>query len=186
MFKFKLEPDLPLLTATRIGLWSIDTVIAYEVALRRELALLQISGRPTGFIIDRRSTVAQHRDVAEALRSMVAGLGPLRAHRTAVVTSSGVAKLRARNLGDPDAQVFTSMVLARSWVTGRVDAIRQSEWVHDEPSDADAEGPSVHIHGPSDVDVMLTPTAALETATRISNAAVEALLGQATPSHIAI
>ena len=176
MFKFKLEPELPLLTATRMGVWSIDTAMAYAVALRRELALLQLSGKPTAFIIDIRSTVSLHREVAEALRSMVAGLGPLHADRAAVVAFSGVAKLQARNLGNPNAKVFTSMAQARAWVTGGIAARRPNGTVFDEPSDADAEGLSVHVHGPSNIDVMLTPAAALETAKRISNAAVEALL----------
>lgn len=178
MFKFKLEPEIPLLTATRTGIWSIDTVMAYEAALRRELVSLKLSGRPTSFIIDIRSTVAQHRDVAEALRLMVARLGLLHADRTAVVASSGVAKLQARQVADPTARVFTSMAPAREWVMGKVDAKPPVDTAHDEPSDAEAEGPAVHVHGPADVDVTLTPAAALETAKRISNAAVEVLLSQ--------
>jgi hypothetical protein len=179
LFQFKLEPEIPLLTVTRTGTWSLDTVFSYEVALRRELVELQLSGRPTSFIIDIRSSRAQPLNVAEALRAMVARLGPLHADRTAVVASSGIAKLQARRVADATAQVFTSMVLARDWVTGRVDAAQPPATVHDEPSEAEAEGLAVHVQGPSDVDVTLTPAAALETAKRISNAAVEVLVGAA-------
>lgn len=45
--------------------------------------------------------------------------------------------------------------------------------MHNEPSEADAEGIIVHIHGPADLDVTLTPAAALETAKRIRDAAID-------------
>lgn len=179
MFTFKLETGISLLTVTRRGHWSLDTVAAYEVELRQDLEKLSHSPHPTSFIIDTRASGAQPADVADALRSMVAGLGPLHADRTAVVASSGIAKLQARRVADASAQVFTSMVLARDWVTGRADPARSPAAVYDQPSDAEAEGPTVHVHGPSDVDVMLTPAAALETARRVSNAAVEVLIDAA-------
>lgn len=179
MFQFKLEPDLALLTVTRTGHWSLDTVRSYEAALREKLECLQLSGRSTSFIIDIRSSGAQDRDVAEALRAMVGRLGPLHADRTAVVTSSGIAKLQARRVAEANAQVFTSMVLARDWIMGEVDPTKASATVHDQPSDAEAEGPTVHVQGPSDVDVLLTPAAALETAKRIGNAATEVLIATA-------
>lgn len=176
MFHFKLEPELALLTAKRAGAWSLDTVVAYELALRVELAKLRLLGRPTSFIIDIRSSGAQAPPVAEALRAMVARLGPLHADRTAVVTSSGFAKLQDRRLGNPQAEVFTSMVLARDWVAGKRQPARPAGVAIDEPSVAQAVGPVVHVQGPSDVDVTLTPAAALETARRISDAARNALL----------
>lgn len=52
--------------------------------------------------------------------------------------------------------------------------------VQDEAGSAECEGNVVHVHGPADVDVKLTPRAALETAKRIEDAAVEAIIGQAT------
>jgi hypothetical protein len=54
--------------------------------------------------------------------------------------------------------------------------------VHNEPSEADAAGACVHVHGPSDVDISLTPQAALETAKRIGDAAVEVILEHASLS----
>ena len=38
----------------------------------------------------------------------------------------------------------------------------------------------VHVHGPADVDVSLTPRAALETARRLGEAAVETIVNHAT------
>lgn len=180
MFKFRLDPQISLLIVTRSGLWSIDTVIAYEAALRNALHTLQSVGNPTSCIIDVRLTPAQHRDVAEALRCMVARLGPLQASHTAIVALSGVDKLRAKQAPDPNAQVFDSMLAARRWIRGKMEQARASLSVHDEPSNAEAAGRAVHVHGPCTIDVMLTPTAALETAKRISNAAVEVLLAVAT------
>lgn len=180
MFKLKLNPQISLLTVTRTGLWSIDTVVAYETALRNALFTLQSVGRPTSCIIDVRSTPAPHRDVAEALRCMVARLGPLQARHTAIVVLSGVEKLRAKQAPDPNARVFDTMLAARRWIRAKTDHARASVAVHDEPSNADAAGRAVHVHGPCTIDVMLTPTAALETAKRISNAAVEVLLAVAT------
>ena len=62
--------------------------------------------------------------------------------------------------------------------------------IHDEPSDVEAQGETVHLLGPSDVDLSMTPRAALETAKRLGEAAVDALLDQAAhhdappdPSH---
>ena len=52
--------------------------------------------------------------------------------------------------------------------------------VYNEPSDVEAEGTVVHVQGPSDADISLTPKAALETAQRLSDAAVEALLHEAS------
>lgn len=176
MFEFKLEREIQLLTAIRTGLWSLDTVGKYEVALRRELAALHQCGPATSFIIDIRSTGAQPKDVAEALRTMVQGLGPLGAKRTAVVTKAGIAKLQARRVADDTTEVFTSMVLARDWVMGG-DQTARGNVVHDVPSDAEAEGQTVHVQGPSDVDVSMTPSAALETAKRIEDAAIEVLVG---------
>ena len=54
--------------------------------------------------------------------------------------------------------------------------------VHDVPSQADPAGVCVRIHGPSNVDINLTPQAALETAKRIGDAAVEVILEHATLS----
>lgn len=79
MFTFKLEPEVPLLTVTRTGLWSLDTVDAYEAALRSELTKLHEAGGSTSFIIDIRLSGTQPKDVADALRAMVARLGPLQA-----------------------------------------------------------------------------------------------------------
>ena len=176
MFKFKFEPDISLLTVVRKGNWSLGTVRSYETSLRRELLKLNLLKRPTSFIIDIRSSGAQTREVAEALRAMVARLGNLHADRTAVVTASGLAKLQAKRVADDMAEVFTSMVLARDWVTGRVGRAPAIGTVYDVPSDAEAEVGLVHIQGPDGVDVMLTAAAALETGRRIDRAAVEALL----------
>jgi hypothetical protein len=52
--------------------------------------------------------------------------------------------------------------------------------VHNEPSNVEAEGTVVHLHGPSNADISLTPKAALETARRLGDAAVEALLDEAS------
>lgn len=183
MYQFNLEPDLPLLTVTRRGFWSLDTVKAYEADLRNELAKLHGSGRPTSFIIDIRSTGAQAKNVAAALQAMVNRLGSLNADRTAVVTSSGIAKLQAKRVANDNAEVFTSMVLARDWVLGIAKPPAVPEIVHDAPSDADAEVGSVHVHGPSDVDVTFTPAAAIETAKRISNAAIEVLVAESKASQ---
>ncbi|MGY2733812.1 hypothetical protein [Sphingomonas sp. UYP23] len=176
MFRFKFEPDISLLTATRSGLWSLETVRAYEASLRIELAKLGVTARPTAFIIDIRSSGAQEKSVAEALRRMVAGLGHLNADRTVVVTSSGIAKLEATRVADANARVFTSMVLARDWALGTTNPRLVGPPVHDAPSNAEVEGSVVHVLGPDSVDVMLTPAAALETAKRIGAAAEEALL----------
>ncbi len=176
LFQFKLEPNISLLTVTRTGAWSLDTVVSYEAALRMEMAKLHLAGRPTSFIIDIRSSGAQPSNVAEALRLMVARLGTLHANRTAVVTTSGVAKLQAKRVADPDAQIFTSMTLARDWIMSEIDPASVTGTVYDVPSAVEAEGPSIHIHGPSDVDIVLTPAAALETAKRIGDAAVEILI----------
>lgn len=54
--------------------------------------------------------------------------------------------------------------------------------IHNVPSEADAEGACVHVHGPSDLDISLTPQAALETAKRIGDAAVEVILEHASLS----
>jgi hypothetical protein len=179
LFVFALEPEIGLLTATRTGFWSLLTVAAYELALRRELTVLQKYGPRTAFIIDIRSTGAQPKEVADALRAMVGRLGPLDAKRTAVVTASGIAKLQARRVADPNSKVFTSLVLARDWALGRCRADPSESVVYDEASDAEAEGRSVHVHGPSDLEINLTPRAALETAKRIGDAAIEALLERA-------
>lgn len=182
VFQFKLESDIPLLTVTRTGVWSLSTVTSYEAALRHELVKLHLSGRPTSFIIDVRSSGAQAYNVAEALRTMVAGLGHLNASRTAVVTSSGLAKLEAKRVADNNAKVFTSMVLARDWVTSKGGPAPVSQAAHNVPSEVEAEGTLVHVHGPSGVDVTFTPAAALETAKRIGNVAVEVLGETATAS----
>jgi hypothetical protein len=52
--------------------------------------------------------------------------------------------------------------------------------VHNQPGTATSEGDVVHLSGPSDVDVTLTPTAALETAKRLEDAAIDALVGMAS------
>ncbi|TPG42605.1 hypothetical protein EAH79_01630 [Sphingomonas koreensis] len=177
MFEFKLEREIPLLTVTRTGIWSLETVAEYEPALRRELAALHRWGSSTAFIIDIRFTGAQPSEVAEALRAMVGRLGELHATRTAVVSDAGVAKLQARRVADASAQVFTSMVMARDWAMRRGEPTVSGNVVYNEPSDVETEGHTVRVHGPSDVDVSMTPGAALETAKRIGDAALEALLG---------
>lgn len=54
-----------------------------------------------------------------------------------------------------------------------------SRTIHNVPSEVDAEGAVVHVHGPSDTDISMTPAAALETAKRLGDAAVEAILDAA-------
>ncbi len=49
--------------------------------------------------------------------------------------------------------------------------------VHDNPSAVEARADGVHVEGPDDVSVVLTPRAALETARRLGDAAVEMLIG---------
>jgi hypothetical protein len=179
LFKFALEPEIPLLTVIRKGLWSLETVAEYEPALRRELAGLHRWSQSTAFIIDIRSTGPQTKAVADALRAMVGRLGSLHATRTAVVSDAGIAKLQARRVADATAQVFTSMVMARDWVMRRGEQTASGNVVYNEASDAEAEGHTVRVHGPSDCDVSMTPGAALETAKRIGDAAIEALVGTA-------
>ncbi len=176
IFQFKLEPALSLLTVVRTGFWAIDDVLSYEIALRRELTQLNLSDRPTSAIIDTRQSGPQAKDVAEALRAMVRGLGHLNADRTAIIVSSGVAKLQAMRVTDNDAKVFTSMVLARDWVTGGMPAKPQTRLAINAPISAKVEGNVVHISGAADVDITLTPAAALETAKRIGGAALEVLV----------
>lgn len=50
--------------------------------------------------------------------------------------------------------------------------------VYDEPSKAEASHGLVSVTGPDNVDVVMTPKAALRTAERISSAAVEAIVEQ--------
>lgn len=187
MYQFELEADIALLTVTRTGLWSLDMVARYEAALRVELAKLRQGdpgrGGATSFIIDIRSSGPQSVAVADALRAMVAGLGPLHADRTAVVTTNGVAKLQARRVASADAQIFTSMELARDWVLRDADPA-PAKVVQTVPSEAEAEGPAVHVHGPNGVDILFTPSAALKTSRRIADAATDALMGEAKEARM--
>lgn len=51
--------------------------------------------------------------------------------------------------------------------------------VQDEASEVAAGDNAVHVQGPADVDVSLTPRAALETARRLGDAAVESIINSA-------
>lgn len=51
--------------------------------------------------------------------------------------------------------------------------------VQDEASQVEAGDNAVHVQGPADVDVSLTPRAALETARRLGEAAVESIINNA-------
>lgn len=179
MFDFKLEPGIPLLTVTRTGQWSVATVAAHEMAFRQELVQLHRSGKTTGLIVDIGATWMQARDVAWALRRMELRLGDLRPDRIAVVSSFGASRLHARHLKEPDTHIFASMEFARAWIISKADETAYPGEVHDQASHAEAEGLTVHVHGPSDVHIMLTPAAALETAKRIGDAAVEVIIGNA-------
>ena len=118
MFEFHREPHIPLLTVTRTGFWTLETVKAYETAMRHEMALLRQQGPAASCIIDIRWKGAQSVEVAEALRAMIGRLGPLIASRTAVVADAGLAKLQAARVADSNARVFSSMALAREWLLG--------------------------------------------------------------------
>ncbi len=50
--------------------------------------------------------------------------------------------------------------------------------------DAKAANGGVHISGPDDLDMILTPKAAFETATHVGNAAIDALLIAVLPETI--
>ena len=176
MFKIDAQPALSLLTVTRIGDWTLDTVRSYETALRAEMTKLNQSGRPTSFIIDVRATGAQKPEVADALRAMVLRLGPLRADRIAIVAASGIIKLENAQYDEEDTQIFTSLVLAQDWVTsGRASTVHK---IYDEPSDVESSGQSVHVVGPSKVDFKLTPAAAIELSKRLEDVAVELLIAR--------
>lgn len=177
MFNFILEPEIPMLTVARTGKWSLATVAAHEIVLRLELAHLRLSGKPRGLIVDIGSTWPQERNVALALRRMEGRLGNLRPERIAIVSSFGVSRLHARHLKEADTQVFASMKYARQWIIRMAEPTGLPSDVYDRPSQADPEGLTVHIHGPSDMGMMLTPSAALETAKRIGDAAVEVIIG---------
>lgn len=177
MFKFELEPEIPMLTVTRTGEWSVATVAAHEIVFRQELSHLRVSGKPRGLIVDIGGTWPQARNVAWALRRMEARLGDLRPERIAVVSSFGASRLHARHLKEPDTQVFASMKFAREWIIRMAEPAGLPTEIFDQPSQAEPEGMTVHVHGPSDMDIMLTPGAALETAKRIGDAAVEVIIG---------
>lgn len=180
MFNFFAEPEIPMLTVRRTGAWCLATVAAYEVVLRQELATLLHSGKARGLIVDIGATWPQERDVVCALRRLEQRLGVLRPERIAVVSSFGVSRLHARHLKQADTQVFTSMKFAREWILRHAGAGGPQLEVFDEPSSADVEGLTVHIHGPTaGTDIILTPAAALETAKRIGDAAVEVIIGSA-------
>jgi carbamoylphosphate synthase large subunit len=49
--------------------------------------------------------------------------------------------------------------------------------VYSEPSKVEAQTDGIHVEGPDAVEVTLTPKAALETAKRLGNAAVDMLVG---------
>ncbi|MES3096578.1 hypothetical protein [Sphingomonas aerolata] len=179
MFRFDLEPAIPLLTVTQKGVWTAATVATFEPAFRQELKRLLVSGRPTSLIVEIKATVPRNLLVTEALCAMVARLGHLNADRTAVVSALGFADLQAGRISDPNTRIFTSIVQARGWVTNKpADSLGMTSG--NEPSDASPEGSVVHVRGPADVDFVLTPAAALETAKRISDAAVEVLLETAS------
>lgn len=179
IFNFILEPGVPLLTVTRTGQWSVETVAAHEIAFRQELMQLRRSGKTRGLIVDIGGTWPQERNVAWALRRMEARLGNLRPERIAVVSSFGASRLHARHLREPDTQIFASMEFAREWIMRQADASAYPGKIYDQASHAEAEGPSVHVHGPSDMHIVLTPAAALETAKRIGDAAVEVIIENA-------
>lgn len=52
--------------------------------------------------------------------------------------------------------------------------------VQDEASEVEVGINAVHVQGPADVEVSLTPRAALETARRLGEAAVESIINNAT------
>jgi hypothetical protein len=166
-----------MLTVTRNGEWSLATVAAHEIVLRQELRHLQQSGKHRGMIVDIGATWPQERNVVWALRRMEARLGDLRPERIAVVSSFGASRLHARHLKEADTQVFASMKFAREWIIRMAEPNGSPGDVYNQPSQADPEGMAVHIHGPSSMDIMLTPGAALETAKRIGDAAVEVIIG---------
>jgi hypothetical protein len=52
---------------------------------------------------------------------------------------------------------------------------------------AEAVDCSVHIHGSSNIDVIMTPAAAFDTANRIGEAAIDALMNTSPPApYIAV
>lgn len=180
IFSFSLEPTIPLLTVTRTGQWSVATVGAHEILFRQELEELRLSGKTRSLIVDIGATWPQERDVVWALRRMELRLGDLRPERIAVVSSFGAARLHARHLKQADTQVFASMRFAREWIMRHAGVGGPHSEIHDKPSFADAEGLHVHIYGPTDAtDIVLTPAAALETAKRIGDAAVEVIIESA-------
>lgn len=179
IFNFTLEPGIPLLTVTRIGQWSVATVAAHEIAFRQQLLQLSSSGKARGLIVDIGATWPQEHNVVWALRRMEGRLGALRPERIAVVSSFGASRLHARHLREPDTQVFASMAFAREWIIRQADASAYPGEIYDQASHAEAEGLAVHVHGPSDMHMVLTPAAALETAKRIGDAAVEVIIENA-------
>lgn len=68
------------------------------------------------------------------------------------------------------------MVLARDWAIANADPTPHPTIVRDTPIDAAVLGVAVHIHAEPDVNVTLTPAAALEIAKRIGDAAIEVLI----------
>ena len=96
MFEFNLDRSIPLLTITRSGFWTLETVAAYEIELRLQLAELRRHSPRASCIIDIRSRGVQSIDVANALQVVVGRLGILIAARTAVVAHSGLAKLQGQ------------------------------------------------------------------------------------------
>jgi hypothetical protein len=65
----------------------------------------------------------------------------------------------------------------------RIQPLTTRDTVHNEAGKAEAFDNAVHIVGPGAVDVLITPKAALETARRIGEAAVEAIILHATAEH---
>lgn len=180
MLEFRLEPALRLLTVTQTGGCAPDTTCAYEEAFRLELATLRLFGGPTACIIDNRLDAAQGHD-RDALQLMIGRLGTLAADRTATVISP-TSTSAAATLGEgASATVFTSMVRARDWAAGEPDTHLSHHPVEDEPCQVTASDLRVKIKSPCDGDLSLSPAAAIETARRMSDAAIDVLLKLAKP-----
>ncbi|WP_033921546.1 hypothetical protein [Sphingomonas sp. 37zxx] len=175
MLEFRLEPELRLLTVTRNGVWSVDEALSYEEALRLELAALRLFEGPTACIIDVR--LDEHQPLnCEGLRLMIGRLGKLAADRFATVTSADLTNAQIEQLTRARTRVFTSMVLARDWAARKSPTRPGLAAATHEPSHAWGDGLLVQVRGPGDIDFQLTPAAALETAKRISDAAIDVLL----------
>jgi hypothetical protein len=117
MFTLDHDTSNEMLTVTTQGFWTLEEVDTFAAKLKLGVSEFTVCNRPLKLLIDSRDASIQTASVVAKLEQLSNDLLSHSSDRIAIVVGSTLKRLQvSRSLPIEQAQVFTNVSAARSWL----------------------------------------------------------------------